>query len=77
MLEKCNYDTLLTQMSIDFVWVSCCFTIYLEVLLFTNMSCSNLISDKQHLSGLKILPAKLNRRSTGADEAGNDKYRCK
>ena len=56
-----NYDTLLIQMSIDFVWVSCCFTIYIEVLLFTNMSCSNRISDKQQPSGLKILPAKLNR----------------
>ena len=35
---------------------------------------SKRLSDREHLSGLNILPATLNKRSTGADEAGMARY---
>ena len=39
-----------------------------------NMSSSNVLSDREHLSGLNILPAILNTRSTGEDEAGTASF---
>lgn len=66
-----NYDyNLSNKCTIAYDYMVC----HLFSLRLMTISCLNSVSDNRHLPGQKTLPATEKRLSTGALEAGIDKY---